>query len=257
MGISLGFTAFIAICFSFLRPYNQAIYAPKLKHADEKHAPPPLGKKPWSWIPPLMHTHESALIQQIGMDATMFLRFIRMCRNMFLVLALIGVSILVPVNVTHSKKEYGGVATKWIMQITPRDVFGAPQWAQVVVAWLFNFVIMGFLWWNYRKVMFLRRQYFETDEYQNSLHARTLMVSLQEQVDRLRATTRWLMHCFSFTIFRSRAARMRALPESSTKSCPIRPLPGLLSRAMSRIFPTSSRSMVVPSASWKRSWPST
>lgn len=183
LGISLGFTAFIAICFSFLRPYNQAIYAPRLKHADEKHAPPPIGKKPWSWITPLLHTNEAALIQQIGMDATMFLRFIRMCRNMFLVLALIGVGILVPVNVTYCIKEYGGKPTKWIMQITPRDVWGAPQWAQVVVAWLFNLVIMGFLWFNYRKIMQLRRQYFETDEYQNSLHARTLMVSLQVQAD--------------------------------------------------------------------------
>ncbi|PNY23147.1 Uncharacterized protein TCAP_06906 [Tolypocladium capitatum] len=175
LGISLGFTAFIAICFSFLRPYNQAIYAPKLKHADEKHAPPPIGRKPWSWITPLINTSEAALIPQIGMDATMFLRFIRMCRNMFLVLALIGVGILVPVNVTHNT-PYPGKPAKWIMKITPRDVFGAAQWAQVVVAWLFNFVIMGFLWWNYQKVTQLRRQYFGSDEYQNSLHARTLML---------------------------------------------------------------------------------
>ncbi|KND89418.1 Uncharacterized protein TOPH_05804 [Tolypocladium ophioglossoides CBS 100239] len=110
------------------------------------------------------------------MDATMFLRFIRMCRNMFLVLALIGVGILVPVNVTFCTKEYLGKPTQWIMRITPRDVYGAPQWAQVIVAWLFNFVIMGFLWLNYQKVMQLRRQYFESVEYQNSLHARTLML---------------------------------------------------------------------------------
>lgn len=39
-----------------------------------------------------------------------------------------------------------------------------------------NFVIGGFLWWNYRKVLQLRRMYFESEEYQHSLHARTLMV---------------------------------------------------------------------------------
>ncbi|PFH59943.1 hypothetical protein XA68_11682 [Ophiocordyceps unilateralis] len=176
LGISLGFTAFIAICFSFLRPYNQAIYAPKLKHADEKHAPPPIGKKPWSWVTPLMRTTEASLVQQIGMDATIFLRFIRMCRNLFLVLALVGMAILVPVNVTNSVKEYQGHRTEWIMQITPRDVFGRPQWVQVIVAWIFNLVIIAFLWTNYRSVLQLRRQYFETDDYQNSLHSRTLML---------------------------------------------------------------------------------
>lgn len=62
------------------------------------------------------------------------------------------------------------------MQITPRDVYGAPQWAGVVVAYCTNFVVIFFLWWNYRKVLALRRVYFESDEYQSSLHARTLMV---------------------------------------------------------------------------------
>lgn len=189
LGISLGFTAFIAICFSFMRPYNQAIYAPKLKHADEKHAPPPIGRKPWSWITPLTKTNEAALMQQVGMDATIFLRFIRMCRNMFLVLTLVGVGILVPVNLAKSVKKYGdGPTTDWTIQITPRDVYGSPQWAQVVVAWIFNVVIIVFLWWNYTKVLQLRRQYFESDDYQNSLHSRTLMVSHRQPPGPLRST---------------------------------------------------------------------
>lgn len=181
MAISLGFTAFVAIAFSFLRPYNQAVYAPKLKHADEKHAPPPIGNQPWSWVTPLMHTHEKILINQIGMDATIFLRFTRMCRNMFLVLALLGVGILVPIHYTktiedtvlNEQKE----KDKWIMRITPLNVHGSPVWAQVVVAWLFNITIAVFLWWNYRRVAQLRKQYFASEEYQNSLHSRTLMVS--------------------------------------------------------------------------------
>ncbi|PHH85914.1 hypothetical protein CDD83_11000 [Cordyceps sp. RAO-2017] len=179
LGTSLGVTAFIAICFSFLRPYNQAIYAPRLKHADEKHAPPPIGRKPWSWITPLLRTDESLLVRQIGMDAVVFLRFIRMCRNMFLVLALVGTAILIPVHLASTVKSYDGgkTVTEWIIQITPSNVFGRAHWAQVVVAWLFNAVIAGFLWWNYRRVLQLRRQYFEGDDYQTSLHSRTLMLS--------------------------------------------------------------------------------
>ncbi|EFY91675.1 DUF221 domain protein [Metarhizium acridum CQMa 102] len=179
LATSLGVTAFIAICFSFIRPYHQAIYAPKSKHADEKHAPPPIGKEPWAWITPLLNTKEVTLMNQIGMDATIFLRFIRMCRNMFLILALIGVGILVPVNLTNFKDFSTSSqpdTTEWMLRITPRNVFGTPHWALVVVGYLFNIVVISFLWWNYRKILHLRRMYFESEEYQGSLHARTLML---------------------------------------------------------------------------------
>ncbi|KAL7792107.1 hypothetical protein V8C37DRAFT_128999 [Trichoderma ceciliae] len=178
LGISLGITAFVALIFSFIRPYNQAVYAPKLKHVDEKHAPPPMGKKPWSWILPLMHTQEEKLIQQIGMDATIFLRVMRMCRNMFLILAVIGISVLVPVHSTLSVKFPDATtdSNSWILNITPLNVYGRVLWAQVVIAWIFDIIVCFFLWWNYRRIMQLRRKYFESEDYQNSLHSRTLML---------------------------------------------------------------------------------
>lgn len=120
------------------------------------------------------------MVQQIGLDAVVFLRFVRMCRNMFLVLSLVGIGILVPVNITNYAVDSGGDDddTKWISEITPLNVWSTAQWSQVVVAWLFDIVIAVFLWWNYRKIVALRRKFFESDEYQNSLHARTLMVRL-------------------------------------------------------------------------------
>ena len=113
------------------------------------------------------------MMQQLGMDATVFIRFTNMCRNMFLVLALIGIAILVPVNYTKSVKFE---SDQWIMQITPLNVYDQANWAQVVVAYLFNITICFFLWWNYRKILDLRKKYFASEEYQNSLHARTLML---------------------------------------------------------------------------------
>lgn len=50
------------------------------------------------------------------------------------------------------------------------------MWAQVIVAYLGNFIMCYFLWHNYRRVHALRRTYFQSSEYQNSLHARTLVV---------------------------------------------------------------------------------
>lgn len=175
MGSSLGITAGIALAFSLLRPYNSVVYAPKLKHADEKHAPPPLGKGIFAWIGPLWTTTEQDLVNLVGLDATVFIRFTRMCRNMFLVLSVLGCCILIPVNYTKSVTFDNN--NQWLGRITPLNVWGSAQWALVVFAWLTNVVVCGFLWWNYRKVLFLRRQYFQSEEYHQSLHARTLMVS--------------------------------------------------------------------------------
>lgn len=175
MGSSLGITAAIALAFSLLRPYNSVVYAPKLKHADEKHAPPPLGKGIFAWIGPLWTTTENDLVTLVGLDATLFIRFTRMCRDMFLVVSVLGCCILIPVNYTKSIIIDNN--NQWLSRVTPLNVWDTAQWALVVFAWLTNIVVCGLLWWNYRKVLLLRRQYFQSEEYHQSLHARTLMVS--------------------------------------------------------------------------------
>ena len=120
---------------------------------------------------------ESELISHVGMDATIFLRFTRMCRNMFLVLTLVSCCVLTPVHLMYTLDS---ADSKWLDRMTPRNVWNEPLWAQVVVAWITTAVVAGFLWWNTRKVCNLRRWYFESEEYQHSLHARTLMVGDEE-----------------------------------------------------------------------------
>ncbi|KAI3399687.1 hypothetical protein diail_6036 [Diaporthe ilicicola] len=166
-------TIAVVLLFSFFRPYHTVVYAPKLKHADESRAPPPLGKGPFSWIPPLWQTSEKDMIRLAGLDAVIFLRFINMLRNIFIVLAVIACAILVPVNYTQSIRFDSDT---WLMRLTPSNVWGTAQWATVLCAWIFTIVVLVMLWWNYRKILQLRRAYFESPEYQQSLHSRTLML---------------------------------------------------------------------------------
>ncbi|KAI2626224.1 hypothetical protein GGS21DRAFT_546238 [Xylaria nigripes] len=175
LGTSVGITLVTALVFSFVRPYNTVIYAPKLKHADEKHAPPPIGKGVFAWLLPLWRTSEKDLVAHAGMDAAIFIRFTRMCRNIFLSTALVGTAVLLPIywtkNAPHDPLQ------KWFLKLTPANVHGQPIWALVVIGYMFNIIVCGFLWWNYRQVFRLRRLYFESEEYQRSLSARTLMLN--------------------------------------------------------------------------------
>ncbi|TGO51233.1 hypothetical protein BCON_0166g00200 [Botryotinia convoluta] len=173
-GTSIGFTLLLAIGFSLLRPYNSVVYAPKLKIADDKHAPPPMGKGPLAWLGPVLKTKETELVNLIGLDATIFLRVLRMCRNIFLCITVVGCGILIPINMTMG--QYNSKAD-FVSRVTPVNVWGSSNWGMTICAWLFDLIIIFFLWWNYRAVLNLRRTYFESADYQASLHARTLMIN--------------------------------------------------------------------------------
>jgi calcium permeable stress-gated cation channel len=125
---------------------------------------------------PVLKTKEDDLVDRIGLDATIFLRFTRMLRNLFLALSLIGLLITIPVNVSFSDESIKQKGNTFLL-LTPQFIFGNAWWSHVVCSWAFDTILAYFLWHNYRKVRQLRREYFESPDYQMSLHARTLMVT--------------------------------------------------------------------------------
>lgn len=120
------------------------------------------------------------MVREVGLDAVVFLRFTRMCRNIFATLSIPGLAILVPINVISVNNTSvgdvnvsGGVFSK----TTPQLAVGKRLWNFVVAAYISNSVCCIFLWINYRAIRRLQRQYFESYEYRGSLRARTLLIS--------------------------------------------------------------------------------
>ena len=168
----------ITLLFSLLRPHNSVVYAPKLKYADDKHAPPRIGKGLFAWFGPVASMREAQLVEKIGLDGAVFLRFTKMCRNIFAVITIVAVAVLIPANVISSgklsKKDEWLGGSFWVTS-TPQYVQGGGLWVHVVCVWVINAVVAFFLWRNYVAVTRLRRQYFESPSYLQSLHSRTLM----------------------------------------------------------------------------------
>ncbi|CAI7635422.1 unnamed protein product [Penicillium glandicola] len=178
LGTSIGVTILLALLFSLVRPRHSLVYAPKVKHADLKHTPPPMGKGLFAWVKPVINTREAQLIETVGLDAAIFLRFTKMCRNIFIFLSIIGCLVMIPVNVTQSKGSTDATTSSTFNMMTPLNITNPTAiWSQVVCAWAFDLIVAFFLWRNYRVVRNLRRQYFQSSEYQRSLHARTLMIT--------------------------------------------------------------------------------
>lgn len=155
------------------------MYAPRLRNADQKHAPPPIGRGIFAWLTPVIKTKEQELAEKVGLDATVFIRFTKMCRNIFIILGLLGCAVFIPLNILSNNKtiqpDWKGISD--LTRVTPLWMYGSIFWAYVVFAYVINIVVCFFLWTNYRHVTKLRRWYFESHEYQTSLHARTLMIT--------------------------------------------------------------------------------
>lgn len=179
LGSSLGISLIILLSWCLIRPYHSAVYAPKLRNADEKYAPPAIEKGYFAWFKPLIKCQEADIIDKLGLDAIVFLRFLRMCRMIFFCLGVVGCLVVIPVNVTCSLKVAPAgereVSIQWLTLMTP-NFTGKCMWAHVIIAWVFDAIIMYILYINYVAITKLRKNYFESPEYQVSLHARTLMV---------------------------------------------------------------------------------
>ncbi len=177
LGYSVGTMILITLAFSLLRPHNSVVYAPKMKYADDKHAPPRIGKGMFAWFWPVASTKEGELVEKVGLDATVFLRFTRMCRDIFALVTIVAIAILLPANIISSKKNPGAPRADFLVLSTPQYIKGAAWWVHVVCAWAINIIVAFFLWRNYVAVTRLRRQYFESTEYLTALHSRTLMLT--------------------------------------------------------------------------------
>ncbi|KGO72931.1 protein of unknown function DUF221 [Penicillium italicum] len=178
LGTSIGVTVLLTLLFSLIRPRHSLVYAPKVKHADLKHAPPLVGKGFFAWVKPVINTREPQLVETVGLDAAIFLRFTKMCRNIFIFLSIIGCLVMIPVNITQSKGSTDTSTSSAFNMMTPLNITNPTAiWSQVVCAWAFDLIVVFFLWRNYRAVRNLRRLYFQSSEYQHSMHARTLMIT--------------------------------------------------------------------------------
>jgi hypothetical protein len=107
---SVAISSVVFIAFSLLRPRHKIVYAPKLKYGNEKRSPPPIDDGLFSWLKPVWHCTDEYLLDKIGLDAVLFLRFWRMCRNMFICLGFLGSTVIIPFNIVVGLKTVGGQA---------------------------------------------------------------------------------------------------------------------------------------------------
>ncbi|CAL1711425.1 unnamed protein product [Somion occarium] len=177
VGLMSVVSAITILVFNILRPRNKIVYEPKVKYHVGNKQPPRISDSIFGWVSPLLHTKEPVLVEKIGLDAAVFLRFLRMMRWLFTCIAALACAVLIPINVTYNLQKVPKEGRDALSMLTIRDVQGNRLFVHVAVSYVITFLVMGFVWMNWRAVIILRRSWFRSPEYIQSFYARTLMLN--------------------------------------------------------------------------------
>ncbi|KAJ3169560.1 hypothetical protein HDU88_000751 [Geranomyces variabilis] len=136
---------------------------------------PPLPTELFGWIKPVWNLPESYIAENVGLDAVMFLRFLKMCTMLFAILSLFLIPILVPINyyssddhaADHPARDNGNSTggVKFLQESLKSYSFSnipagsSFLWAHIVCAYAVSCLTYYFLFTSYREYAHLATDY--------------------------------------------------------------------------------------------------
>jgi hypothetical protein len=176
VALMAGVSFITVLVFNFLRPKNKIVYEPKVKYHVGDKPPPRISDSHLGWLPPLIRTKEPELVDKIGLDAVVFLRFLRMLRTLFTGVAILTAAVLLPINAVYNIKNVKPKKRDVLSMLTIRDVGGNLLFAHVAVTYVITLFLCYLIYFNWNHIIRLRKAWFRSPEYMQSFYSRTLAV---------------------------------------------------------------------------------
>ncbi|CAO3564743.1 unnamed protein product [Mortierella alpina] len=179
ISIALGLGSFLAFC--TLRTRWPVIFAPRTKL--QRHTPPKLSPKFFKWIKELLNIEESDVLDCVGLDAAMLLRFFKVSAQLFAACMVPGILIILPVNMYST---FDGRLPTDPDDDNDRNDPSLPDaephpgtsllylFTQFTFAWLFSLITIFALWHTYEGYIKARRGYLI--KHRKAIVNRTVMV---------------------------------------------------------------------------------
>ena len=121
----------ITLVFEVCRPHLPRLYSPRrtrlLVAANRIPAQP--SKYPFGWLWQVSQISEEELLQMVGLDAYMFMRFIKLCIKFCFVVTFLGLVILVPVYATGTMANENNEWGRYTLAKVNSDDTAARLWA--------------------------------------------------------------------------------------------------------------------------------
>lgn len=153
--------AALMIVFELFRSYQPDIYAPRTRKAGGEILPKP-GGFPFSWVYSVWTVDDDEFIRTAGLDAYVYLRYLKMCFRLFAICAFFALVVLCPIyataNLSTDDDTVEGI-TLFSMANIPQD--SDKLWAPLVFAYFFTFLFLYFLFKEYENFTRARAIFFQ------------------------------------------------------------------------------------------------
>ncbi|RUS27954.1 hypothetical protein BC938DRAFT_482527 [Jimgerdemannia flammicorona] len=172
-GTSITFNSALLIAsifaFGIFRTWRKNVYSPRTyfvkKEKRSSEIPPGL----FTWIPSVMRVPDDALLEKIGVDHYLFLRFIRMCFILFSAFSVIASLILAPLNAIGEDNSPG------LKLITFGNVLDTKRlWAHLLLTALFSAAVLYTL--RRECLIFLNHRRAYQMRHATAPHSRVLLI---------------------------------------------------------------------------------
>ncbi|KAI8870011.1 DUF221-domain-containing protein, partial [Ramicandelaber brevisporus] len=167
---ALGGGLFLA--FSILRPRDKNVYSPRTYMIAPEKRPPALSKHPLAWIKAAIMTKDEDILRWCGLDAYVFLSYIRSCFLLFATFSVLACVILVPININAGGKAEGIIQ----LAIANVPVGSRLRWAHILLTILFTWITIYRTISDLYKYILLRHDYLSRPEHASSAQANTILV---------------------------------------------------------------------------------
>jgi hypothetical protein len=158
--------------------FYQIFYEPKAKYYHQR--------TPWKssglleWVSLVFRVDEPEIIDKVGLDAAAFLRFIRMMRTIFHLVAFFGCAILIPINVSYNLRFVPSSERDYLSMLTIRDVRGSYLWAHIIMVYVITATVIVVVRCHWSVMVNLRAQYFLSPKYLHSFAPTLTVIHIPE-----------------------------------------------------------------------------
>ncbi|CAO3643474.1 unnamed protein product [Cunninghamella echinulata] len=172
IGINLGISILVVTGFCILRPKHNLVYAPKYKYLSENKKPPKIGNEYFGWVKVLFRAKDDFLLERLGYDAILFLKFLRLLRRILLIMSIIGVFALIPMNIVATRYTGQYEVGIDVLTISGINYLNGKlsetsdlrwYWSPFTATWLFTLIIMYFIHSFSNEYIKLRQRYFREE----------------------------------------------------------------------------------------------
>lgn len=152
------------------------IYSPRTVLPPPHKRAPELPPGPWKWIHALLISPPEDIIQKNGLDAYMFLRFIKLLMVIFLVFTFTTFLVIVPANALHIDSEFRGLdRISWSNITEPKDQVRFA--AHVIVVYLLTAFVLYLMRREMLHFTHMRHQFLISKSHSELVQARTVLIS--------------------------------------------------------------------------------